>query len=652
MRLVEPVKTPTYRPDIDGLRAIAVAAVILFHADVPGFAGGFVGVDVFFVISGFLITQLLVARAGLPAMSVLREFYLRRARRILPALLFVLLACALAAWWLLLPNDLIRFGKYLGLSSIMAGNFAAWSEGDYFNSAVGFAPLLHLWSIAVEEQFYLLYPLALLASWRWWPRHLRMFLAAVGALSFALSLWGSVHHPVANFYLGPTRAWELLIGAGAAMLRVNDKRGAWVAGASLAVIVGAVVMFRRDFHHPGVVTLLPAFATAALLSTGRAHSAPAHRLLSWRPLVFTGLISYSLYLWHLPFIVFATYYSITALSGMAMTLLLVMVYAVSAASWAWIEQPIRRGTQCGANRLFVAVMAAGFALCAFAGLWVWNSDGLPQRFDPSLRPLIASANWHRDTLRCLTLPLTAIAAGDMCRYGSPDAAAPRVLLWGDSHALAMLPAHEKLAQSSGTQLHFAALSTCRPLPFHETPGADRAMQMDCDAFNDAMVRAAEVLRPKVVILNAFWDYPHARVTARAGARPSPGGEVPLAQALDATMQRLAAPGRRFCVVLDVPVRKHPLPYALVMAHRRGIGTEFLAAPEAASFARMRTLDRQFSGLSRADVLVVDPKRALCREGRCETERDHQALYRDSNHLSIAGAEFVVSSLAPCFDAAR
>jgi peptidoglycan/LPS O-acetylase OafA/YrhL len=635
-------RTP-YRPDIDGLRALSVIAVILFHAELPMAAGGFVGVDVFFVISGYLITQWLLARGGASPRALLREFYLRRARRILPALVLMLAVTAAVAWVLLLPADLVRHGMYLLAAVFMGGNFAAWTEGDYFNMAVGFAPLLHLWSIAVEEQFYLLFPLLMLVLRRFPPARQLRVLAAIALISFVVCVAGSWLHPVANFYFGFTRAWELLLGAVLAYGAwdgLAQRRATLLAAGGLMAILAAMLFFRRDLHHPGLSTLLPTLGTAAFIAAGRAGQTRVGRIFSLRPFVITGQASYSLYLWHLPALVFMTYVFVLPPRGWQLAAVLAGSALIAFAAWAGFEQPLRRARWLPRTRDFVTASLVALWLLAVVGMTWLRSDGYPQRFQPDEVRILDSGVFHHDARRCMSLPVRDIAAGRLCRYG-PANAAPRALLWGDSHALALLPAFESLAGRERIQVYFAGRSTCRPL-------AGLPERARCDAFNGAMREAVTKVHPDVVILAAFWAYPDFEFEGAAG-----GVRLTFSDALRATTRELGSLAPRICLVRDVPALRHRVPHGLIMLRRRGSSTEFLTQFDPVWREPQRTADDALVAFAReSDVILVDPKSALCTTQSCRIESDGQALFRDSNHLSVIGAAYVADSLAGCFENLR
>jgi peptidoglycan/LPS O-acetylase OafA/YrhL len=553
-----------YRPHIDGLRAIAVLAVILFHFGWATLPGGFLGVDIFFVISGFLITQLLSEPSDLSWRGRLGSFYLRRARRILPALLFTSLVVAAAAVVIYLPDGLTNNSKYFLLTPLMLANVAAGLDGDYFATG-NYFPLKHYWSLAVEEQFYVVYPLIfLLLPVAAHPRRRMTVLAAIAVISIVICIGGEYWHPSVTFYLMPARAWELMFGAlaaGSAPLRFKSPlaiEGAAYAG--LAVVLSSFFLFDEGTGFPNPCVLIPCAATAWLLFIGRQPSTTAFQLLSMRPLVFTGKISYSLYLWHLPILVLAQYYAIRRLSVSELIAVWCVIYAVAVISWLLIENPIRRKVVLSSARAFVLAALAGSISVSAVGACFWFGNGLPWRFGRDIQVLTQPDHLPRDAEYCMSLPLTRVAAGELCRIGPEHTGVRKAVLWGDSHALVLLPAFEWLAQSNDIQIYFAGRSSCKPLLDVANGLAGTTQNENCAAFNNAMAAAVQRIRPEVTILTAFWDLESARVT-----------EDPSASALKrerewnwrATIDPLRAVGSSVCVVLDVPY----LPYDLLVDFR-------------------------------------------------------------------------------------
>jgi peptidoglycan/LPS O-acetylase OafA/YrhL len=649
----EPRLAPAYRPDIDGLRALAVIAVVLYHAQVPGFGGGYVGVDVFFVISGYLITRLLAGSSLKPLRLQWSEFYLRRARRILPALLLVSLLSTVAAVAILLPSDLTRFGKYLTASSLFLSNLPEWSEGSgYLNSRLAYVAITHFWSIAVEEQFYLLYPLVLFLIGRYLPYRRTATLLTLAIASLLLCVWYSYHNPFSNFYLPPTRAWELLVGAVIAgnashWLRgrlINDVLGV-MALLSLAIVVHWYGPMTR---YPGLYTLVPCLASAILIVTGQQRSALVSRLLSLRPLVFTGLISYSLYLWHLPLLVFFGYYYIVPLGPAATTGLIALAFLLAALSWRLVETPIRTRSILKSNRAFIWCALITNAIVLTAGVVMWKSDGFSGRFPPPLR--VADMTWTASRggfAHCVNLPMKVVASGALCSLGPQNDSAPKALLWGDSHAMALLPAYRQLAAAHGIRIYLAVKAGCRPLLGMVNTSYDQDWQKVCLAFNDAVAQAIGALNPRLVILNAHW----IDVDADLGPAPklaAAPAESNFSRGLEQTLSVVRAANAATCVVLDVPVFKYDLPYALDMASFRGLSVDFLQLSRADALAQFREPERDLRLLERRGMLTtVDPKDLLCSGDSCAYEAHGELLYADWDHLSARGALFVASAVDGC-----
>jgi peptidoglycan/LPS O-acetylase OafA/YrhL len=647
-----------YRPDIDGLRAISVSAVIFFHAGVPGFSGGYVGVDVFFVISGYLITQLLMAPSQRGLAGQLRDFYVRRCRRILPALGVMLIASALVACWLFLPTDLRRFGTDLGLTAAFLSNWAAWRSGGYFDLDAPFAPLVHLWSIAVEEQFYIAFPLVFLAVGRVWKGGRLAVLTGAALASFVLCVWASYYEPRGNFFFAPTRAWELLLGSLVALgvgrsLNEHPARDA-LAGAALLAILGCIVWYDESLRHPGLYAVVPCLGAAILLATGATSLSRVGQWISVKPLVFTGLISYSLYLWHLPFLAFAGYYNVRPLEPWHLAALITAIYVLSAASWRYVETPVRGRKMLAADSRFLVSAGIGTMAIGLLGLVMWQTGGLPERLseaDATLVDIGNSGRLRHDANACAPRSLSAVAHGKLCRFGSEDGAAADVVVWGDSHALALLPAYEDIATSRNIRVHAAWLSGCRPLLEAMVDSATPADPLNCRDFNRAMLSAIEAIDPAVVILNAYWLYPSLALPPLPSGAAEPVHGAPFQLALERTLRAVDEHERKICVIGDVPKLDYKMPYAYAIARRRGVDTGFIALSRAEAQAQHFDLDRYLRELEQRHVFtLVDPKDALCSGHTCAiVTTDGKSVYRDDNHLTVAGAQFVSGSLEACFD---
>jgi peptidoglycan/LPS O-acetylase OafA/YrhL len=331
-----------YRREVDGLRAIAVLPVILFHAGFNVFSGGYIGVDVFFVISGYLITTILINELEDERFSIAR-FYERRARRILPALFVVMLACLPFAYMWMLPSQLKDFAQSLVAVVFFGSNILFWRESGYFAADAELMPLLHTWSLAVEEQYYIVFPIFLLLAWRFGRNKVFWSVVVIAAISLLLSEWGWRNKPSANFYLAPTRAWELFAGSICAFLTVGRtlKSNNVLSAIGLAAIVVSIFAFDDNTPFPSVYALVPVVGTALIILFGRQGTWVA-KLLSIRAFVGVGLISYSAYLWHQPLFAFARLRSLTEPSHILMAGLAVAALLLAWVTWRWVEQPFRK----------------------------------------------------------------------------------------------------------------------------------------------------------------------------------------------------------------------------------------------------------------------------------------------------------------------
>lgn len=379
-----------YRREIDGLRALAVIPVILFHGGFETFSGGFVGVDVFFVISGYLITSIIIKELEAGSFT-LAGFYERRARRILPALFFILLVTLPFAWAWLLPHELSDFGKSLAAVAVFGSNILFWQQSDYFAADAEFIPLLHTWSLAVEEQFYLFFPLLLLLFWKGGKVRLVTLFLIIGLISLGFSEWAWREYPAANFYLITSRAWELMIGALTGFYLYNRQQPGGIPNqlgslVGLLMILYAIFFIDRDLPFPGLYALIPTLGTALVILFGSPNTLVYH-LLSIRPMVAVGLISYSAYLWHQPLFVFTRVqgfdemfheaYGISSLWLHGALGLLALLLA--ALSWRFVEQPFRNRQRLTRQRIFVLAATGTFIFLAIGGMLVML-DGAPFRF--------------------------------------------------------------------------------------------------------------------------------------------------------------------------------------------------------------------------------------------------------------------------------
>jgi peptidoglycan/LPS O-acetylase OafA/YrhL len=655
-----------YRPDIDGLRAIAVTAVVLFHAGLGWLPGGFAGVDIFFVISGFLIGgivhhEIADRRFGFAA------FYVRRARRILPALIAVSLATLGSGLLILGPSELARFSISTVAALLGVSNLWFFHTTDYFTPSAVLEPFLMTWSLGIEEQFYLLLPPLLLVFRRWSVRSALWAVLAITCLSLLLGLLATPIEPVASFYLLPTRAWELGIGVSLAIgyragLRLPIAVQQWIAVAGLVAIAVSLRLFDEQVRFPGYAALLPTLGTAMMIAAP--ESSINRHLLGSRPLVAIGLISYSWYLWHWPPLAFLR----IAAAGPVPPLLLAATAVGSIlpayCCWRWVELPWRRPRDGRSNPATLRRYGIVLALCLalFGGISL--SGGIPDRAGASSRRIESVLTKSRSA--CLTG--YGVDRPNATPFCAPPGNGPLVALLGDSHASALGDALRKDARAHGYGLIQMTAGSCPPLlgatlRLREHPGASRA----CADFNIAAIeKAAQDPRIKIVVLTAFWQSPF---TARAiaigdgvipatGASADSSSDVQLREALGRTLTRLHDAGKKVVLLGDVPwLRFDPARHVWAQAlPLRGLIEDY-TAPGLSEMAGSVD-DRFFNPLvDRGSAIVADSAQAvpgtrfvrlrdlLCPNDRCRTSDGEIPFFIDQQHLSGSGADYVVRRLS-------
>jgi peptidoglycan/LPS O-acetylase OafA/YrhL len=363
-----------YRAEIDGLRALAVVPVILFHAGFELFSGGFVGVDVFFVISGYLITTILIEDIENKRFSIV-NFYERRARRILPVLFFVMLVCIPFAWMWMLPSQMKDFSQSLVAVSFFASNILFWKKSGYFDAAAEEKPLLHTWSLAVEEQYYVLFPIFIILAWRFGKNRVFWMIVVMAAVSLLLSEWGWRKQPTANFYLAPTRAWELCSGSIAAFVvqRQGVQKNNLLALAGLVAIVFSIFFYDESTPFPSVYALVPVLGVVLLVLYADKETFAA-KLLSTKGFVGIGLISYSAYLWHQPLFAFARIKLISEPTDLIMISLAFSSLLMAYLSWKFVESPFRKVDVISRIKIFVYALL-GLTIFFLFGLFGHFNNG-------------------------------------------------------------------------------------------------------------------------------------------------------------------------------------------------------------------------------------------------------------------------------------
>lgn len=619
-----------YRREIDGLRAVAVLPVIFFHAGFDAFKGGYVGVDVFFVISGYLITNIILGEKEAGTFSLLR-FYERRVRRILPALFTVMGACLLPAWLWMMPEKLEDFGESLMAVVLFISNLLFWHESDYFGPDAEDKPLLHTWSLAVEEQYYVVYPLTIMLLWFLGRRRLGFAMLLAALASLALSEWAWRHHPSANFYLAPTRAWELLLGgmvalAGSSLAAAPGLNGALRQAASasgLAMIAYAVFRFDAATPVPGLPALLPTAGTALILAFAN-QTTLAGRLLSARLPVGLGLISYSAYLWHQPLFAFARLRSPGELSASFYLLLSAAALALAALSWRFVEMPFRDRKRMSRTTVFKVAAISSLLLFA-AGLALDASKGARFRYNPEQKAILSLLKYpelgrHYQSGSCF---IGEDRMHDGRCHADLTGKTNAVLVWGDSHAASL---HMGIfdALGSAPKAHLSAAG-CPPLLDYQA--SDRAY---CRSVNDRVFEVVRQAGSPVVILHANW---------RRYAK-----DARLIPALEQTLIRLKQVGAKVVLVGSLPQWRPSLP-EIVAGRMYQHDLKLAELPRLLPSNRHRELagiDARLAEAARrqgaAWVSLLD---SLCEDGQCAalmaTEDGIRLTAWDYGHLTYEGS---------------
>lgn len=655
-----------YRSDIDGLRAMAVLMVVFFHAGLPHSGGGFLGVDVFFVISGYLITGIVYSKLQAGRFSF-AEFYLRRVRRILPALFFVSALTVIMGWFISLPvdyKDLVS-GALAALGSV--ANVYFWMGSGYFDTSSEYKPILHTWSLSVEEQFYLLMPAVMALAVVKFRRNLFSLWLVATAVMLIVTVYWSVRYPSAAFFLMPARSWEFLLGglvalasSSGGLLGSVDLRDAkaflgrlsallgW--SGLLLIVVSAALVPTTKFY--GIIPVLLAALGAALYLGFAPSSARLTALLSNRCLVLIGLASYSIYLWHQPLLAFGRQYagSHLALRPLHVGSILLLSFALGFATWRYVESPMRRASTGG-------VWLAGFLFVTAApvvGLWiVAHTDGARMRFSPEVLEIQSPP--RADPFNCRLSP-EDVEAGRLCSFGD-EKAKYRVAVIGDSHARRLVGALHLAFAEKGVAIDLFADSWCVPLI--GVSARTNTRNSSCERFiRAALLRVKKDPDVRHVVLAAQWpayvdgwrygdpqqvSYQGLSGVAYAGDWRFFGKE------LERTIATIRSPSKRVTVFEAAPEFPVHVPMVLArrLAHR---GSAELEEIESVSRITYRTRNestmRAFATVPEGYAVFESMSQLLCgSEKSClYLSDDGQPLYEDSNHLSLPGAGIVTERL--------
>lgn len=642
------------------MRAYAVIPVLFFHAGISAFSGGFVGVDIFFVLSGFFMAKIILRDLDRGQFNFL-DFYVRRMRRIFPALFAMITVTSVVATIVLMPREFEYFASSVRAAVLFVANVRFYNESGYFDIASEMKPLLHTWSLSVEEQFYVGFPLVLFLVNRFARTWLVPLFAIVILISLGASSWVIYENPDKAFYLLPFRIWELLLGAlVAAVPRLEQARAAdpFLGSAGLIAILASIFLYRADMPFPGFSALLPCLGAAALIAAN-SRSGPVAAILTNRPTVFLGKISYSLYLWHWPIIVLIQYRTETALTPGLQALVVALSVVLGFLSWKYIEQPVRFGRLRSASRTAIIGSSVGFVTvaCVFATI-VKDDDGVPGRLPAEAARLYRATYDHSpyDIPKCFAdsngkgLSPDQINNNQLCDIGVPGGR-PAFLLWGDSHAAAIAPALDLAAKKLGITGKFVGRGSCPPLPDTQFGAAENVER--CVEHTKAVMALIEREHYPLVFMAAYWPkYVHRSELPQQGVFFDPrvppdlsDWSKPIVSGLTNVIATLKKQGSQPVLIMDVPEAGYRVPEALARAYMTGNSLEI--APDLAYTQKRQALARDV--LSRvADTTgswIVDPMGTLCDAQRCRVMEGKTVLYKDGDHLAAGSAP----TLAPLFE---
>ncbi len=668
-----------YRREIDGLRALAVVPVILFHAGIDTFSGGFVGVDIFFVISGYLITSIIIGDQEKGRFSILK-FYERRARRIMPVLFFVLLCCLPFAWAWMLPMQMTEFSHSVIAVCLFVSNFLFWQETGYFAAAAEEQPLLHTWSLAVEEQYYVVFPLFVMLCWRFGRTALVAIIAVVALSSLMFAQYGSTHFASASFYLPTTRAWELLAGSLTAFILSGraQKPNDILSLTGLALILFSIFAYDELTPFPSFYALPPVVGAALIILFG-AQGTLVARLLSTRPMVGIGLISYSAYLWHQPLFAFARIRSLTEPSTAMFLGLACASLVLAYFSWRFVETPFRSGriTALSSAPRVLAATAAGACLFIGIGFLGTQDDGLKFRLPQTALNVLAEKGNHDSAMEtCLFDKGESDIQHPVRGCLTAHSKSSKTILIGDSHAGAI--AGEALRQFDRAKVDLYAMSHSACVGFSGFYVSDRKYRSRCNSFFTGIedyIRQSGI--DTVIMLNRWslyidgggFDNGEGGVEAltpiyadvlenqneAAGRFDDARKARVLARYLQDIRTYLEA-GTKVVLVYPIPEAGWNVPDLVAKAAMAGEKDPVFSTSVELYRKRNATVIAAFDALSHPNLYRVKPAEFFCDtavKDRCVNNQGYDTIYYiDGNHPSNAGSALVVPAILKAVEASR
>ncbi len=658
-----------YSRQIDGLRAVAVLPVILFHAGFSAFQGGFVGVDIFFVISGYLITSIILTDLGKGEFTF-SKFYTRRIRRILPALFFVVLVTLPLALVLLPPKELKDFSQALVSIVFFLSNIYFLQKSGYFDTENELKPLIHTWSLSVEEQFYVITPILLLVLWRLSRKWIPASIACLMFLSFTLSCWLTYKYPTSAFYVLPSRAWELLVGSAIAAMSQplqQDLKQKWFSStASMAgflAIVFSIAFFNKSQHFPGVLALLPTLGAAAIILFTPPQSVIG-RLLGSVPFVTIGLISYSAYLWHQPILAFARHYFFDEPEPYVLGALILLSLALARFSWRYVELPFRQPHRVS-NKVVFAWAGTISLLLLLLGLGGHFSNGWSARFDEGTAPPRQYGVLKDARGVCYNRPVN-----DACRFPSGTNESRTLIFIGDSLLDSVTNAAVPRLQALGFGSEIITSPGCFFLPGAEMVNLKELAQNDCNRRQQAIVELLANRPPSILVIGGRlasylsgvpFDNRIGGVEApengSAFVRPR-GSDLPALTpaAREVVMKSLVAGlnaqirnGHQIMLVYPLPEMGWDVARQAFKIRQFNIQDRDLSIPHDVFMDRAAFARSVYDAVgSPQDTIRVDATDDFCPSAvprRCIAELADRLLFTDHVHLSAAGAVILADRMA-------
>ena len=624
-----------YRADIDGLRALAVMLVLVYHFDLLSFASaGFIGVDVFFVISGYLITSIIRRDLDRNKFSI-GTFYVRRVRRLAPALTVTLVLTLVAGWYFLFPSDFLDLTVQAFFSQFYVANIYYWQSINYFGLVADKVYLLHTWSLAVEEQFYLIYPLVLLVTYRYLKPYFWWILSFGAIASFGLNVLFVDSKPEATFYLLPTRAWELLIGGLIPLVDSRLKRNALtdevVSIIGIALIIASVVAYNERYSFPGYFAVIPVLGTAAYILAGSGGTPVISRFFSLAPIAWIGKISYPLYLVHWPINVFAVAQFGDDYDIFMRTAMFVLSIVISALIYYTIENPIRLRRVMPTNASVLNGYLASLCCIGLVMLVIYRSDGLPSRFPANVTTLAEHVNDRSPPLdECRFAEGSPTTYGQYCVIGDASQQ-PTWFVFGDSHAWAGYAAFDAWFRDMGVAAHFAYLNSCPPLigTFEVTSRGN------CFEFNRQIAGYIENSDSieNVLLVSTWLQAPEGRLSVTPTRTWNEAESIRTFTAqFKASIEMYNSEGTNVYVWEPLPGARANVPMEAAKAALEGRTAHL----EWSTADYERTFDFFFSALDSNRSLVAgtfSPARALCDTQNCAVMIDDSPAYFDNSHMS-------------------